>query len=82
MHVARRLTTLVQLAMALVTDLGLSAEPPVSLESTDISLRAYPEDIPNLSIAQRTLEERRAFLGLTYLRSASVIFCLIPHPCS
>lgn len=58
---------LLQLALAQVIDLGLNREP-FQLKA---GFRVYTED--NASPAPRTLEERRAFLGLCYLFSVFVI---------
>jgi hypothetical protein len=73
MHLGRRLSTMLHLAGALLIDLGLNMEP---LATTGIihphtAPRTFPQDNPQFN--EPTLEERRAFLGVSYLTSTSAI---------
>jgi len=71
-HLSRRLTTLYQLAVSLMVDLGLNWEP-LKQGQTRIGFRAFPEDAAEEIKSHRTLEERRAFLGLVYLSTVFVL---------
>jgi hypothetical protein len=66
------MTIMLQLASALVIDLGINQKSAVRAASyrTEAGLRSYPEEEPQ--VKQLTLEECRAFLGLKYLNSAFV----------
>ncbi|RDW82404.1 hypothetical protein BP6252_03516 [Coleophoma cylindrospora] len=71
-HLARRLTVLMQLATALLIDLGLNGEYLATAKSDQSTLQAFPEDMPQSNT--RTLEGRRAFLGLTYITSIVSVY--------
>ncbi|KAL3425507.1 tRNA processing endoribonuclease [Phlyctema vagabunda] len=74
-HLARRLTTLMQLATALLIDLGLNSEHITSQKSDGSTLKAFPEDLPRSN--PRTLEGKRAFLGMTYI--SSIVSVYVKH---
>ncbi|MCJ1389948.1 hypothetical protein MMC18_002806 [Xylographa bjoerkii] len=71
--IARRLTVIMQLARSLVVDLGLNKEAITKARFVQsyAGILAFSQDIPPQDLP--TLEERRAFLGLTYLNSACVV---------
>jgi hypothetical protein len=66
---------MLQLAGALIVDLGLSHTSSARAASltTESSLDTYAEDIPIPK--EPTLEERRALLGLNFLNSVCVFDC-------
>jgi len=67
---------LYQLAVGLLIDLGLNREP-IYQETLQTALRlrlqTLPEGTADEVKHERTLEERRAFLGAFYLSTMSVI---------
>lgn len=73
LHLARRFSTLLQLALSLVIDLRLNRATgaPKSHDETQGTPWVYSRE--DLSEDQQTLEQRRAFLGLIYLMSLLVI---------
>ena len=64
---------IMQLARSLVVDLGLNkdAMTKARFAQSHAGIMAFSQDMPSQDTP--TLEERRAFLGLTYLTSACVI---------
>lgn len=73
-HVARRITLMLQLAAALEIDLGLSPKAAVRIAENRaaLNLRTFLEDIP--IITEPTSEERRTYLGLVFLNSVISTF--------
>jgi hypothetical protein len=71
-HLARRMTLMLQLANSLIIDLGLN--PKSAMRSvynrSEGSHKAYPQD--EAPVKQLNLEECRAFLGLKYMTSVLV----------
>ncbi|MCJ1437433.1 hypothetical protein MMC27_006820 [Xylographa pallens] len=72
--VARRLMVIMQLARSLLVDLGLNKDAMTKARfvQSHASIMVFSQDMPSQDMA--TLEERRAFLGLTYLTSAIALY--------
>ena len=83
-HNMAQMTLLLSLSMALVIDLGLNKPIPSDLHKSAFEvvlatpLRAgLPSgELPKRALASRTLEERRAFLGIFFITSSFVSFFL------
>lgn len=78
------MNALLQLSEALIIELGLNREPDVASSSLGNKRHAFwtfPDAIPGPG--KRSLEERRAFLGLIYLSSMYVfrLLCYSPLMC-